>query len=448
MRKALCLALVFCLCLCTAMAEPQLIPQLSLWDGTGDVEAVISANVRTHMPFDDERCAQLNGLLKHLSLRLQAGGPVSRVAVLVDGQEAVWLARRTTEEGPQIQTSWAEGTFACDMDTLLGGGESISLANPRETWLEDGITLLEGLGQALESYKKESGVKTSIKNMGVARTKAVYTVPKAETEVFARAMQACGVAGLTFSGQQKLTLWRDQEGNLLRSEYTGQCGRDAESLRKVNLAWRLCREDSCTRDEITLKTPAVKGGDYNTLTCSRHVERKEDGKACYTLTYDYAVKSAGAKSAWAGKISLESADDGQATRLTGSVELSTTPAGADAKTTLVLLPQLAFTGEAGLPAVSGLVTVQQKRGKNIIEDGDITMQISAGMPLLWVEEPAAALTEEARSSLASGMASALVRRLVLLPGEDTLFLSADLPEETWQLIVDGAQAALIKEETP
>lgn len=449
MRKALCLALLFCLCLCTAIAEPQLVPQLSMWKENQPVDAVLSIDLRAHMPFDDERCAQLNSLLQHLSLHLQTGSGVDRVAVLVDGGEAIWLAQREGTSGPETQVSWAKDTFACNMDTLLGSTEgSITLERPRASWLEDALTFVERLAAGLEGYKKENAVNAAVKNMGTARRKMTYTIPKAEAEAFARAVKESGVEGLTFPGQQKLTLWRSEDGSLLRVDYTGQCGRDADSLRKVNLSWRLCREESCYRDEITLKTPAVKGKAYNSLTCSRHMEQNEDGTARYTLNYDYSRQDADGKSAWEGEIDLTGAPEQACTRLTGSVSLASTPAGAEAKRTLVLLPNLLVGETAGAPLVSGLVTVQEKRGKSLLEDADVSISLAAGMHLLWTEQTPIPLTPQLQESLAQGMSAALVKRLVLLPAQDTLYLSRDLPEDAWQGIVDAAQTALTKEETP
>lgn len=448
MRKALCLALLFCLCLGMAAAEPQLVPQLSMWKENRAVDAVLTVDVRTHMPFDDDRCAQLNSLLKHLSLHLQTGSGVDRAALLVDGTEALWLAQRDGESSPETQVSWADGTFACSMDALLGAGETISLDSWRMTWLEDGVTFVESLAGQLAAYQKEASIKTAIKSMGTARKKVTYTVPKTEVEAFARAVKASGVDGMTFTGQQKLILWRSEDGGLLRAEYSGQCGRDADSLRKVSLVWRLRRDEGCIRDEITLKTPAVKGSNYNTLTCSRHVEQDESGSTRWELSYNYTARDEGGKSIRNGDIDLMGTPEGSCTRLTGSAELASTPAGADAKTTLVVLPSLLIGEMDGSPLLSGTVTVQEKRGKSIVEDADVSVQMAAGMPLLWTETQAVALTPEMQDTLAAGMSAALVKRLVLLPEEDILYLSRDLPAEAWQSIVDAAQTALTKEETP
>lgn len=456
MRKILCLVLLLFL-VGTAAAEPELIPQLAQWTADSPVDVVLSAQVRTHMPFDDARCAQLNGLVKHLSLHLQAGGAVTRAALLVDGQEALWMAQRETDGGPQTQVSWAEGTFACDMNAFLGG-TAVQLDTDHQslTWLEDGTSLLEDMASALESFKKETSTKTSIKSMGVARKKITYTVPKDQTDAFAQAVKdSCPdsmknvLTALTFSGQQKLILWRSEEGQILRAEYAGQCGKGADSLRKVSLVWRLRRDEDCTRDQITLKTPAVKGNHYNTLSCTRRVELDEDGAVCYELEYDYAVRNDDGKSTWAGDITLKETTQEAGAQLKGSVALSSKPAGAEAEETFILAPDVLLGLEDGALVMSGQVTAQKKREKKLVEDADILLSVGPGAYLLWTETDTAAVpTQQQRENLVKAMGSRLLPYLISLPAEDTLYLSADLPEEAWQRIVEAAQMALAEEELP
>lgn len=456
MRKTLWLVLLLCLCLAgSAAAEPVLIPQIFQWEANRPVDVTLSVQVRTHMPFDDTRCGQLNGLVKHLSLHLQAGGSVSRAALLVDGQETLWIAQCETDSGYQTQASWTDETFACDMNTLLGStGMALDADDQSMTWLDDGLSLLEGMAAVLEPYKKEASVKTSIKNMGVARTKITYTVAKDQTDTFAQAVKnSCPdslkdvLTALIFSGQQKLILWRSEEGQILRAEYAGQCGKDADGLRKVSLVWRMRRDEDCIRDDLTLKTPAVKGSYYNTLTCARHVEQDDSDTVCYELEYDYAVRDAQGKSTWAGDVSLKGTPQGKNTQLTGSAAFSSKPAGAETEETLVLTPSLLLGQENGTPCASGQITVQEKRGKNLVEDADVFIEMGEGTYLLWTETDAAITsTQQQRETLAEAMGAKLLPHLVLLPAEDTLYLSADLPEEAWQRIVEAAQTALAEEE--
>ena len=71
-------------------------PRLALWDDVPAVQMELGADVSVHMPFDEERCGQLNALLKHLTLRLglirMEDEEWSRAALCVDGKEAVSFA--------------------------------------------------------------------------------------------------------------------------------------------------------------------------------------------------------------------------------------------------------------------------------------------------------------------------------------------------------------------
>lgn len=138
---------------------------------------------------------------------------------------------------------------------------------------------------------------------------------------------------------------------------------------------------------------------------------------------------------------------GDATQLTGSVTLSSKPAGAETEETLVLTPGLLLSQQSGVPCASGQITVQEKRGKNLVEDADILIEMGQGAYLLWTETDAAITpTQQQRESMAEAMGAQLLPHLVLLPSEDTLYLSADLPEDAWQRIVEAAQMALAEEE--
>ena len=48
----------------------------------------------------------------------------------------------------------------------------------------------------------------------------------------------------------------------------------------------------------------------------------------------------------------------------------------------------------------------------------------------------------------NALGKAVIPYLVLLPEEDTLYLSADLPPETWQAVVNAARQALREEDNP
>lgn len=471
MRKALCWLLV-CLFLVTgASAEIQLVPQIEQWDTSLPMEITLSADVKTHMPFDENRCAQLNALLKHISLRLNTSaddqGDLSRLAVLVDGYKALQVLQKEEKGTVQAQLSWQpEVTFTGGENALLLllGQEASQMdlcgfTGEEVLWLDDGAELMAAVGTSLEEFGKATSIKTAIKNMGTARKKITYTIPKTQTDAFAQAIaKHCpeGVlkdflAGLTYSGQQKLILWLTGEGAVIRAEYAGKCGPDESSLRQVSLKWRMRRDDTAVRDDLTLKTPAVKGNDYNTVTVIRDLSQGKKKTINYTLDFSETVRADKKKSSRSAEVELTSKPEGEGNRLKGSLMVKQQLPGEDAIASMQIQPDLLVGNDSGTPLVAGVVNVQELRGKAVLEDADVHVQVSAGTLMEWQDRktirPVADLSETERSSLLETMSADLVPHLVLLPQEDTLYLSADLPEDVWQRIVEAARAVLPEEVT-
>lgn len=473
MRKVMrCLAaLVLCLSIASgALAEISLVPQMAQWDDSLPISVELSADVTVHMPFDDTRCAQLNALLKHLSLRLATSNVeeerLNRISVRVDNREALWMLQRETEAREQVKLSWQpDVTYAAEhgtLNTLLGasGGDMTlyGLDGNEDAWLEDGAVMMGSIGTALEDYSKEASIKTNIKNMGTARRKITYTLPKADAALMGQALADHCPEGelkdfltkLMFSGQQKLILWLNAEDKVIRAEYAGRCGMDEESLRKVSLVWRMRRDDTLIRDDVTLKTPAVEGTDYNTLTCIRDIAMDADGTVTYENEFSYAVRANKEKTTLSGDIDLTSKPESDSSRLTGSITVKQQLPGEDSATGMSIKPDVLIGNDGGTPLISGKIAVQQLRGsKTVLEDAVITVEAAAGAYMDWEEDvmavDASAMTEAQRTAVLEGLSSALVPHLVLLPQEDTLYLSADLPEDVWQRIVEAAHSALPEE---
>ena len=473
MRRLMIWLAVLCLMLtATASAEIELAPQVKEWDEAAPLEVTLQAEVATHMPFDDNRRDQLNGLLKHMALRLNTtvadDEDIGRVALQVDGRDVAWMMQKENAAETQLRLSWQPGvTYSATgsaLESLAGDMPEISLRGvsaDKQQWLEDGPVLLAGVGEALEEYKKQESIKTTIKGMGVARTKIYYTVPKSEAELFGDAVAACApagstlgdfLAGLTFSGQQKLIVWLDADGRMLRAEYAGKCGVGEDSLRQVSLVWRMCRTEEAIKDDITLKTPAVKGEDYNTLTMTRNLLKDENGVVTVDGKYNYAVRKDKHKDTRSGEGKLTSTPEEDGTRLSGSVTLKRKQTGDDYALSTVLKPDVLLGSLDGTPVVSGTVQVQDMYGDNVVEDATIHVDVAEGNALLWEDAFAAvdmnAMDEQQLTEMLEGLSAAVVPHLVLLPQEDTLFISADLPEDVWQKITEAARNALPEEETP
>lgn len=266
----------------------ELIPGIDAWAlEEQPLSVVLTADVAAHMPFDETRCAQLNALLRHMSLSLnyqQLEQEIwSRMAILVDGQEAVSIAQRSGEEphtGDAVFQPAGADVHHLRRGHRAGGrhgNRHLRHGRHREGMVRCGLRAGQRHLRAAERREKKTEIKSKIADMGTAVIKQVYTVPKEDASGLTDALTSLCPEGrlhtllsnLRFSGKQSLTLWRDAADAVLRLEYKGKCGLSEDALRNVTLVWRMCRTGEAERDDLTLKSPAVKGTDSNTLTYER-----------------------------------------------------------------------------------------------------------------------------------------------------------------------------------
>lgn len=422
------------------------------------LSVTLTVDVAAHMPFDETRCGQLNVLLRHLSMSLNyqqiEQEDWSRMAILVDGQEAVSIAQRSSDARTETQFSSLPGrTFITSSAAIALGGEAdlsiFGLDGSEREWLDAGYALIGAISEPLSDWEKQTTIKTKIADMGTAAVKQVYTVPKEDASGLSDTLAAlCPegrlrtlLSGLLFSGKQSLTLWRDAENAVLRLEYKGRCGRSEDELRNVTLVWRMCRTGEAERDDLTLKSPAVKGTDSNTLSFE-HSLTTDGTKSDLKAKFSYTTVSAKKKTTLSGEASLtgEAAEDGGT--LTGKVSIKRMLPGAEHAEQVVLSPQVLFSGDKLSPRAEGTVRVQTYRGSDPQEDATIGATVSVGEFFSWEMEQNQIVVDDQKgealmTEAASAAVAALIRPLVLLPEEDTLYLSAGL--SGWQTIVEAAR---------
>ncbi len=419
-------------------------------------EAEVSLRLDALVPFDENRLEALNRLLGHLSLKLFAGEGASAVSVRMDGKDVLGLTEYPEQEPPALTFSFDPevrytGASLSDLtgisseeEALRSVSAKVLTADGRTAWPEEGFALLESLPELFPEYTKTTETKTKLKDVGTSQRKAVITLTKDAVQegVMSRLTGAetgeslhAFLAGLVFSGRQQFTLYLDEDGRLLKANYSGQCGPEGD-LRKVSLEWRGLRSDF-SLDEITLKAPAVKGSDKDVLILTRTEKNAaQGGEEGASLQLDLELTSVRnrVKSVLKAAAELQLKD-----RLTGSVTLST----GDGKTfeSLVLGPDLCLQGADGWDGTLRLQHLVQKETK-----ADLAFSISltpaSGDPSGTAERTVdvSALPEAERESLRQRIrertASALLRAALLLPQEDLLFLNNELDGEVWQSVLD------------
>ena len=460
-----CLALTF-----PSLAEVAFLPMIADWDlDAVPLELTLSADVTAYASFDENRLPQLTSLMKHLGLRITRQPMVDEtkntVSVLVDGEEAITLDLQENDEASMAWFSFLpDVTYTGDnpLATLLGTSSEpftlYGLDGSEGAWITEADHLINVLEAILAPYLTgETKVKTDIKNMGTARLRQNYTITKNEAaKLTALLAGACPegrlkelIAGLIFSGKQTVKVFRDEEHRPLRLEWTGHLGTDEEHLRNVTLTWRMRRDDSAYRDEISLTSPALKGTDNNKLTWSCAVAPdKKTGNMVLSGNLSYTRNENKQKTVLTGEFKLTAEEEGYDTRVTGSATIQQQLPGENTATGYAFEPNLLVMGSSENPAVEGTLTVSNLSGKKTLDQAIITLTLRkvdyASRPMDRQTVDLATLNSEAieatRQQVNTALSSALLRRLVQVPLEDLDYLFMDLPEETVQAIISVVQS--------
>ena len=468
-RRLWALLLALMLLPCAALGEAKLLPQVEEWPiDTSPVQVKMGVQAVSVAEYDENRLAQFNALLKHLSLTLAyqetALEQWGRVAIAVDGADALSLTINESGNKAQAQLSCVPDTTyvsASGQDAavwLLGGeaaDETLSLYGLTSPWLNDGYAMLDALPNVLPDYTKERSVNTTVSKMGKAVLQQSITIEADQVAILPETLASLCTAEETtavmkaavFSGKQTIKLWRNDAGALIKATWTGQCGADAENLRKINLTWTLRRDDDNTRDDISLKTPAVKGNNYNTITFKRTAQTDEAGTVTLTASYTHKHRDGDDVATETGEAELSALRVSGGTQLTGEIARSIKPMNED-PTWLVLKPDLTISDhEIGM---TGTLNVESRDDTRVLSSYLLTLDMTTGTYFDWLLMPKTVDMDAqgdsgaaaAREAISTAVATALIRPLVLLPYEDTLFLSADLDESAWQTVVEAARQTI------
>ncbi len=457
MKRMIVLALCLCLVAACAGAESALYPGFA-WEELLEQpwEATLSAQARAVVPLDDARTEELNALLRHITLHLAWNpGEViwGAVTARVDGEQVLRLEQwsgggRTAVLVPGSGTALVS---AGDPLGIILGEDALpdwdALPGWALTWLEDADRLVENLAGAEGSSGKK--VNQSVQSAGTAVRQLTWKTGAGDGDVLWRTVvEACPegalrdiLSGLASGGKQSLVLLLDKKGDVLKVTYTGALKPREGEVRNVSLTWRRRRGETLF-DKVTLKTPDKAGKVRNNLVFERSAKDTKKGRSL-TVTFTWDDKTETDRDYVKGDVQLVAGE-----QLTGTVKLTRERSGTEkAKTALNLKPALSVTRSEGQTRLNGSLTWELKEDGHL--SGGWTLRVD--MRPLGEEVPAfPAETAEldgmspeevqaVNQQMLQTVTPGLIRALVLLPREDTLFLSRDLA--SWDEIVAAAQAA-------
>ena len=424
-----------------ALADAPLLQAASDWNlADTPLSVTLSISLQAHAPFDETRTAMLDRVLAPLSLNLYAADGESGVSVLMNGNELLTMAQK----GDAVQFSCMPNVSYASLDgnalELLLGTTSDSLDlravdGTFEKWIDDGWVLSNAI---LEPFTDYTFSKSKLEEM---QQTLLSLCPEGDLHDL--------IASLTFSGTQKLRVYRTEDEVPLRVEYNGVCGVDGK-LRTVKLVWRTKRESGETRDEITLTSPAKSGTDKNTLDFER-IMTFSSGKITMQGTCSYKVTASKQATQTEVTFDLTNRLENDSDNVSGSVAIKRQLPGEDYATKRTITPNIVLSGNAEAPEISGTIGYQEEKRYGTTEECVITLRAARASESLWKDTAAtmelstlsAETLQNLRSQLSGAIATAIVRPLIqVLSAEDAAFFFYEMSDEDVQTIRQAAESAV------
>ena len=407
------------------------------------VSIVLSApQFQSLAQFGAERLDMLNRLTKHISLGVSLDGANSETTIFVDQDTAYSV--RETEDGKNTASvySFEPGTV---YESRKEEEKSVYSAFLDEQFfyinrmLDDLFPVFEKTADAFRDRAKtdKANINYSGFGKGVKRTtiqlQADYVqknFPKALADLAETKECRKLLKGLVFSGPQKIILLYDQDNRMIRVMYNGNVGLSADSLRKVSVTWRCLRTKEHRKDNLTLKTPSLKGYDKYNLSYERDLDRTDAEKQSLSWKFELDLRAGDLKK----KIEYTADTAFQGKALKGKIQFTDRHDGVMDRT--IIVPEILkekkqeYDGTLEITCKTGtIVTSGVKTRIHIAPCGKLTAA-DAGM-----EKGSKDGRKAPREDLQKKMDAILVRKLMALPSEDLGFLSLDIPEDDWNTLL-------------
>ena len=443
--KILTLIMIFLLSLLTsAVSLSDFSPEETVFSGTFEQPVYLKVFGPVYVrlsQFDQTRTEHLNNLLKHVTLGIILDDKASETVIMVDDDAVLSVTESQTESGTDTWFSLMPDTVFTQKTEDIAE-ESSSFLQFLENRFFPINRILDTLYQAFRqipdlfpdmSKSQPVNVRYTGYGKAVLRTTILFPADFVE-ESFPGALSVLSdseeyksyLSLLYFQGAQKITLYYDQEGVLIRATYDGKIGDSPEGLRNISLSWRCLRNGNIIKDDLTLKTPTVKGYDRENMTYSREqTVRDED---IVSMKWDLQID----KKTGTEKQKIRYTADLISDRLNLSGKTIYTVKQDNIETKTEVIPSVQkengeeYTGTLEIGNYSGKI---MKNGYTIrfqiapcerIADRntDGIRTVDSGSP-----------EGEAEIQLITeSIQKALIRRLMFLPAGDILFLTEDIPE--------------------
>ena len=445
---ALLLSVTLMMPFCTANAEG--IGADTLMTGRADLPLTVTVSGPEYAQiarFGTDRTDSLNKILKHLGLSVTLDGNLSETVVTVDDEPAFSFFELPADSGSKTVYSFDPDTVYLSGTSRDETGFALFLENEfffLNTLLDDLYPVFEKTADTFSAVAKSTEVSLNFRGYGkgVRQTTIALSAqyvsehfPAVIADLAKTEESRAFINRLLFSGPQKILLLYDENDRLLRIRYDGEAGFTAESMRNVSVLWRCLRTETEKKDNLTLKTPAKKGGDRYNLTYEREILLPED--AAHTIAWDLQIDRKD------GQVRKKDAFTAELSSgiglLSGKIVYSDRQEGTEEKLTIV--PSLTkendseYTGTIEITNNSGKIVTSRFTARVAIRPGNVLSvppyvnEYTAG-----TQDPDA---DPAENPVREWINSILVRKMLALPPEDLVFFSMDIPADTWNSLVQS-----------
>ncbi len=396
--------------------------------------------------FSETRTGWLNGLLKHMSFRIRSDGIIQEEEIDVDDKPVIQCKTRETEGRTETLFPFDDRIYiteGTDLTELLTGISPE--ADMTEYYTEIRVLLPEfyrffsGLPELFPDSVSES--KVSIKYKGYGTAVKRYAMVLSQDVISDEKMNGYlenkelihvrqFLSKVVLSGKQRLTLLRDEDGNLMKVNYTGKSGLAEDSIRNTDADWKCLKYGNNFKDELVLKTPALNGTERHNISLTRESVVQPDGTEEYTCNIDTDEVRNRVRNRTRLEISLKSADK----TISGNAVKKTTSSGVNdiREYRISIAP-----GET--EDYHGNLEIAHELNKIDREHFRVQFSWNACDAPYWKEGESAVPSEKDLQNIRVKAAGIFLRALEDIPEEDLQFILADLPDGWWKQTIKNTE---------
>lgn len=417
--------------------------------------AELSVRVKKHIPYGDERTAWLDRLLSHVRLRLSDDGSQRMLTFLTDDSEVFTVIEQKDNGSTKTAVLPVSEKVYTGEPFLVNSGDDpygdflLGATGKEHLCLESLLHLFEALPAEFADVCNESRINSNIKGYGIVKNKKTITMSSEISETLSgKLAEMCDteelagiIRSVNFSGKQNIKLMYDEKLNLIKIIYDGNLIDGNGFKRKVSISWQHC-DGETQKNKLTVKTPRSDGKGRDNFVIEESVISSGNQQQ-WKAGYIYEALADGVKTVTEISANISESRVEALTTLQGNIIINRKQSGKESAKT-----ELDIDAEIGEKR-KGLLSIRTSGGNTIHEDAEISFELSGGADIPDLSGYETAVLDPAvRDKLMNETAAYLVRSFVLLPREDTLFLSGDIPDETWQKITEAAGKTDKEENNP